>query len=63
MALYPRFDNSQLADGHTRGAFILEFPKPVKKMVDIYTCIGCGAQDTPLFDVLHSNYRSGSSDS
>ncbi|RHZ37769.1 hypothetical protein [endosymbiont GvMRE of Glomus versiforme] len=63
MALYPMFQNNELADGHTHGAFILEFPKPVKKFVDIYSCIGCGAQDTPLFDALHNNYRNGSSDS
>ncbi|RHZ35816.1 hypothetical protein [endosymbiont GvMRE of Glomus versiforme] len=63
MALYPMFQNSELADGHTHGAFILEFPKPVKYFWDIYTCIGCGAQDTPLFDALHANYRNGNSDS
>ncbi|WP_147410905.1 hypothetical protein [endosymbiont GvMRE of Glomus versiforme] len=63
MALYPMFQNNELADGHTHGAFILEFPKPVKKFVDIYSCIGCGDQDTPLFDALHNNYRNGSSDS
>ncbi|RHZ36772.1 hypothetical protein [endosymbiont GvMRE of Glomus versiforme] len=64
MALYPMFRNEELADGHTHGAFTLEFPKPVKKFVDIYSsCIGCGAQDTPLFDALHNNYRNGSSDS
>ena len=30
-------------------------------MVDIYTCIG-GAQDTPLFEALHNNYRKKSND-
>ncbi|KLL02863.1 MAG: hypothetical protein MRECE_40c002 [Mycoplasmataceae bacterium CE_OT135] len=57
MALYPPFNNNELADGHTHGAFTLEFPKPVKKFVDIYSCIGCGAQDTPLFETLHPDYR------
>jgi hypothetical protein len=53
--------NNTLADGHTHGAFILNFDKPVKKMVDIYTCIGCGAQNTPLFKALNSSYRGGGS--
>jgi hypothetical protein len=26
-------------------------------MVDIYTCIGCGAAETPLFEALHPEYR------
>jgi hypothetical protein len=67
MALYPLASscnfNQTLADGHTRQAFMLEFDKPVKKIVDIYTCIGCGAQNTPLFETLHSNYRNNNSDS
>ena len=63
MALYPMFQDSELAKGHNHSAFILEFPKPVTRMVDIYSCIGCGAADTPLFDALHTNYRSGGSDS
>ena len=58
--MYPQGDIAyQLADGHTHGAFILNFDKPVKKMVDIYTCIGCGAHETPLFEALHPNYRGG----
>jgi len=63
MALYPMFQNEELPKGHNHGAFILEFSKPVKHMIDIYSCIGCGAQDTPLFDALHSNYRNSNSDS
>ena len=56
--MYPRGDIAKnLPKGHTHGAFILEFDKPVKKMVDIYTCIGCGAQTTPLFEALHPDYR------
>jgi hypothetical protein len=63
MALYPPFKNEELVDGHNHKAFILEFSKPVKRFVDIYTCIGCGAQNTPLFEALHNNYRNGNSDS
>jgi len=58
--MYPQGDIAKdLPDGHFHRAFILEFSKPVKKMVDIYTCIGCGAADTPLFETLNSSYRSG----
>ncbi|CAG8639989.1 888_t:CDS:10 [Ambispora leptoticha] len=58
--MYPKGDIAKdLPKGHTHGAFILEFDKPVKKMVDIYTCIGCGAKDTPLFKTLNSSYHSG----
>jgi len=32
----------------------LEFDKPVKKFIDVYTCLGCGASNQ--FDDLHSNY-------
>ena len=60
--MYPRGDIAKdLSKGHTHGAFILEFDKPVKKMVDIYTCIGCGAKDTPLFLTLNSSYHRGGS--
>lgn len=64
LAMYPCKEIADdLPKGHRHGAFILEFAKPVRKMVDIYTCIGCGAADTSLFDVLHSNYRNSSADS
>ncbi|CAI2193757.1 15167_t:CDS:2, partial [Funneliformis geosporum] len=35
--------DSDLAEGHSRGGFKLTFDKPVLKMMDVYTCIGCGA--------------------
>ncbi|CAI2196442.1 9102_t:CDS:2 [Funneliformis geosporum] len=67
--MYPQGDIAKdLPKGHTHGAFDLHFDKPVKKMVDIYSCIGCGAhsvshksygQTTPGFVDLHSAYDSG----
>ena len=63
MALYPMFQDSELAKGHTHQSFTLEFSKPVARMVDIYSCIGCGATTNDLFVALHSGYNSGSSDS
>jgi hypothetical protein len=55
LALYPPFDDSQLPGGHNKKVFILEFDKPVQKFVDVYTCIGCGA-DEPGYRVLHKHY-------
>lgn len=55
MALYPMFSDSELANGHTHQAFILEFNKPVSKFVDVYTCIGCGAAEQG-YTVLHEHY-------
>jgi hypothetical protein len=59
MALYPMFQDSELAKGHSHGAFTLEFNKPVARMVDIYSCIGCGATTNNLFVSLHSGYHGG----
>lgn len=55
-------DNA-LVDGHTHGTFILNFDKPVKKFIDVYTCIGCGASEQG-YTALHSGYddKSGSAD-
>jgi len=55
MALYPKFNDSELANGHTHQAFILEFNKPVSKFVDVYTCIGCGAKGQGYTE-LHEHY-------
>ena len=55
MALYPKFNDSELANGHTHQAFILEFNKPVSKFVDVYTCIGCGAAGQGYTE-LHEHY-------
>ena len=55
LALYPPFNDSQLHDGHIHRAFILEFDKPVKKFVDVYTCIGCGAAEQGYI-ALHEHY-------
>lgn len=60
LGLLPMFQDSELADGHAKGAFNLYFDKPVKYFWDVYTCIGCGAKGQ--FLDLHSGYD-GDSDS
>jgi len=60
LGILPKFQDSELADGHTKGAFNLYFDKPVKYFWDVYTCIGCGARGQ--FLDLHSGYD-GDSDS
>lgn len=60
LGLLPMFQDSELADGHTKGTFNLYFDKPVKYFWDVYTCIGCGAAGQ--FLDLHSGYD-GNSDS
>ena len=52
-----------LSDGHTHAGFILEFSKPVKKFVDVYTCIGCGAQNQGFEATGISNYDNATGDS
>jgi hypothetical protein len=55
LALYPPFNDDELRDNHNHAVFILDFDKPVQKFVDVYTCIGCGA-DEPGYKVLHEHY-------
>ncbi|WNE41588.1 MAG: hypothetical protein AM1032_000328 [Mycoplasmataceae bacterium] len=62
LALYPMFDDNQVSDGHSHDSFIPKFSKPVKKFIDVYTCIGCGAASQG-FTSLHNGYDSSSSDS
>ena len=54
LGLLPMFQDSELADGHTKGTFNLYFDKPVKYFWDVYTCIGCGASGE--FNDLHADY-------
>ena len=56
------FQDSDLAQGHTHGGFQITFDKPVLKMIDVYTCIGCGASGQG-YTCLHSGYDSGNGDS
>ena len=58
LALLPKFQDSELTDGHTKGAFNLYFDKAVKYFWDVYTCIGCGASNQ--FSDLHADYGYGS---
>jgi hypothetical protein len=61
--LFPHtFRDSDLANGHTHSGFQITFDKPVAKMIDVYTCIGCGASGQG-FTALHSGYDGGGSDS
>ena len=60
------FQDSDLAEGHTHGGFQITFDKPVLKMIDVYTCIGCGAASTQGYGAtikgfldLHPQYDGG----
>jgi len=63
LVLFPQsFQDSDLAQGHTHGGFQITFDKPVSKMIDVYTCIGCGASGQG-FHVLNNGYDTGTNDS